>query len=237
MELTILMPCLNEENTIEGCVRQAVSFLHDYHIDGEVLVIDNGSTDASAKRALYAGAKVLSCDRKGYGNALRFGLKHSAGKYVIMADCDCSYSFEELQPFLDKLRAGADMVIGDRFAYPMEKGAMGFAHKYIGVPVLSFIGRCCFRTDVRDFHCGVRAVNRDCFLRLGCRCGGMEFATEMIGRAAVQGQNIRQGPVRFYKDQRGHRSHLRSVRDGLRHLKLMWKLLRVSYHERALRSR
>ena len=98
MELTILMPCLNEENTIEGCVRQAVSFLHDYHIDGEVLVIDNGSTDASAKRALYAGAKVLSCDRKGYGNALRFGLKHSAGKYVIMADCDCSYSFEELQP-------------------------------------------------------------------------------------------------------------------------------------------
>ena len=182
MELTILMPCLNEENTIEGCVRQAVSFLHDYHIDGEVLVIDNGSTDASAKRALHAGAKVLSCDRKGYGNALGFGLKHSAGKYVIMADCDCSYSFEELQPFLDKLRAGADMVIGDRFAYPMEKGAMGFSHKYIGVPVLSFIGRCCFRTDVRDFH-------------------------------------------------------LRSVRDGLRHLKLMWKLLRVSYHERALRSR
>ena len=105
------------------------------------------------------------------------------------------------------------------------------------MPVLSFIGRCCFRTDVRDFHCGVRAVNRDCFLRLGCRCGGMEFATEMIGRAAVQGQNIRQVPVRFYKDQRGHRSHLRSVRDGLRHLKLMWKLLRVSYHERALRSR
>ena len=171
MELTILMPCLNEENTIEGCVRQAVSFLHDYHIDGEVLVIDNGSTDASAKRALHAGAKVLSCDRKGYGNALGFGLKHSAGKYVIMADCDCSYSFEELQPFLDKLRAGADMVIGDRFAYPMEKGAMGFSHKYIGVPVLSFIGRCCFRTDLLQQLLSFltdRIINQN--LHSFCRC-------------------------------------------------------------------
>lgn len=224
MELTILMPCLNEENTVAACVSQAVRFLKENGIDGEVLVVDNGSADSSARKAADAGARVQSCMQKGYGNALKSGLHHAKGIYVIMADCDCSYSFTELQPFLNTLRAGAELVVGDRFAEPMEKGAMSFSHRYLGVPVLSCLGRRCFHTDVRDFHCGLRAVNRVSYLKLGCCSEGMEFATEMIGRAALYGQRIKQVPVHYRKDRRGHHSHLHSVRDGLRHLRLMWNL-------------
>lgn len=225
MELTILMPCLNEEKTVAGCVAQALRFMKENHIDGEVLVVDNGSTDSSGTKAENAGARVINCAQKGYGNALNVGFAYALGKYVIMGDCDCSYSFEELQPFLYALKRGAGMVIGDRFAYPMEKGAMSFLHKYLGVPVLSFLGRCCFHTDVKDFHCGLRAVSREHFLELGCHSEGMEFATEMIGRAAMHRQEICQVAVHYCKDQRGHRSHLRSFRDGLRHLLLMKQLM------------
>lgn len=224
MELTILMPCLNEENTVADCVRQAVHFLKENGIDGEVLVIDNGSSDSSVRKAADAGARIQFCTQKGYGNALNSGLHHAKGIYVIMADCDCSYSFEELQPFLNALREGAELVVGDRFARPMEKGAMSFSHRYLGVPVLSRIGRRCVHTDVRDFHCGLRAVNKASYLELGCCSEGMEFATEMIGRAALYGQRIEQVPVHYRKDLRGYHSHLRSVRDGLRHLRLMWNL-------------
>ncbi len=223
-ELTILMPCLNEENTVAACVKQAGSFLDRARIAGEILVVDNGSMDASRERAVSAGARVVSCVRRGYGNALRFGIEQASGTYVIMADCDCSYSFENLQPFVDDFRDGADMVIGNRFAYPMEKGAMSFSHRYLGVPVLSFLGRCCFHNGVKDFHCGLRGVCRESFLALQCECEGMEFATEMIARAAMKKQRISQEPVRFYKDGRGHRSHLRTVRDGMRHLLLIGSL-------------
>lgn len=226
MELTILMPCLNEVKTVAVCVRQAAAFLLHNGIDGEVLVVDNGSTDTSVKIAEDAGARVIYCQETGYGSALRYGIEHAAGTYVIMGDCDCSYPFDALEPFIRYLRSGADMVIGDRFALTMEKGAMSFSHRYIGVPALSFLGRRCFHTDVHDFHCGLRAVRRESFLQLSCHCRGMEFATEMIGRAALKSQKISQVPVAFYRDKRGHGSHLRTVRDGIRHICLIWELSR-----------
>lgn len=169
---------------------QAAAFFAQSGVDGEVLVVDNGSRDVSVKRAMDAGARVICCEKKGYGNALRYGIEHAAGDYVIMADCDCSYHFDDLWPFVWELRGGADMVIGDRFAFSCEKGAMSFSHRYLGVPVLSFLGRTCFGTDIRDFHCGLRGVKKDSFLALSFKCSGMEFATEMIGRAALCGQKI-----------------------------------------------
>jgi len=224
MELTILMPCLNEEKTIASCVKQAEVFLHTYGIAGEILVADNGSEDASIQLAKKAGARVVHCEQRGYGNALRYGISKAKGTYVIMADCDMSYYFLEAYPMYQLLKSGADMVIGDRFTGNMEKGAMPFLHKYFGVPVLSLLGRLRYRTDIKDFHCGMRGVNKERFLSLGCKCGGMEFATEMIGRAAKNGQWLEQTPVKLYKDERGRKSHLRSVRDGLRHLHIMGEI-------------
>jgi len=222
MEVTILLPCLNEEKTIPFCVGEALSFLKKSGLEGEVLVTDNGSTDRSVQLAKKAGARVIHCKDKGYGNALRCGIVSAFGKYVIMGDCDCSYRFDDLMPFVEKLRSGADMVIGNRFAHPMEKGAMSFLHK-LGVPFLSWLGRRRFKCDVKDFHCGLRAVNQESFYKLHCKCGGMEFATEMIGKASLAGMQISQLPVKLYCDKRGKKSHLRTVRDGLRHIRIIFK--------------
>lgn len=227
MEFTILLPCLNEEKTVAVCVRQAAAFLFENGLDGEVLVSDNGSTDASVQLAENAGARVVHCPEKGYGNALRFGIENAAGRYVILGDSDCSYHFDESMPFVDELRKGADLVVGNRFSLPMEPGAMSVSHRFFGVPILSFLGRFFLKSDVRDFHCGLRAVNRESFLRLNCRYAGMEFATEMIGRAVQANQKISQVPVMLYRDGRGHPSHLRSVRDGLRHLRVIFSGCRV----------
>lgn len=221
IELTILIPCLNEENTVVGCVRQATTFLHSHGIEGEVLVADNGSLDKTVLLAKGAGARVITCRKKGYGNILRYGIREAAGMYVLMADGDMSYHFAEAGPLVEALRGGADLVVGNRFALPMEKGAMPPLHRFFGVPFLSVVGRFRYRTGVKDFHCGMRAVNRASFLKLGCRCSGMEFATEMIGRAAIAGQTIAQVPVKLYKDRRGRRAHVRSFRDGFRHLFFM----------------
>lgn len=225
MELTILMPCLNEENTIVACIEQAATFLHTYGIDGEILVADNGSVDASVRIAGEAGARVVQCEEKGYGNALRYGISKAEGIYVIMADCDMSYHFLEAYPMYQLLKRGADMVIGDRFTGNMEAGAMPFLHKYFGVPLLSFIGRKRYQTDIRDFHCGMRGVNKERFLSLECKCEGMEFATEMIGRAARDRQWLEQTPVKLYKDGRGHKSHLKTFRDGIRHLHILGEVI------------
>lgn len=220
MEFTILLPCLNEEKTVAVCIRQAAAFFEKYRIDGEVLVVDNGSTDASPQIAVQEGARVILCREKGYGNALRCGIGQALGAYVIMGDCDCSYHFDDLMPFVTALRDGAELVVGNRFAIPMEQGAMSPSHQ-IGVPFLSWLGRLRYHCDVRDFHCGLRAVCKESFLKLNCQAEGMEFATEMIGRAALSGQRISQLPVRLYRDQRGGSSHLRTVRDGLRHVRVM----------------
>ena len=221
MEVTILLPCLNEENTVAACVRQAAVFLKEKEINGEVLVCDNGSEDASVTRAKKAGARVVSCKERGYGNTLLKGMKEAYGDYIIMGDCDCSYHFDEIMPFLMELRKGADLVVGDRFMEKMERGAMPLSHRFFGVPILSFLGRVFFGCRVKDFHCGLRAVKKESFLQLKCCYQGMEFATEMIGRAALEGQKISQVPVKLYCDKRGRNSHLWSIPDGIRHLRVI----------------
>lgn len=221
IEITILFPCLNEEKTVSTCVHQALDFLRESELEGEVLVCDNGSEDASVLRAEEAGARVVICPDKGYGNTLRYGISKAEGKYIIMGDCDCSYRFDRLGLWMKQLREGTQLIVGDRFGRRQEPGAMPFWHRHLGVPLLSFLGRKFLGSEVRDFHCGLRAVNKRSFLELNCRYGGMEFATEMIGRAEQAGQKIGQIPVRFYRDQRGRPSHLRSIRDGFRHLKVI----------------
>lgn len=221
LELTILMPCLNEQQTVARCVRLARQFLSESGVCGEVLVADNGSTDNSAALAEEAGARVVSVSDRGYGNALIGGIKAARGKYVIMGDCDMSYDFLHLDGFVEKLREGFPLVMGCRLDN-IAKGAMPFSHKYIGVPVLSFLGRVRFHTKVRDFHCGIRGFDREKALALGLSCGGMEFATEIIGKFALSGAKIAEIPVTLSPDGRSGRSHLRTFRDGLRHIRYIF---------------
>lgn len=224
MELTILMPCLNEIQTIAQCINEAYDFLTRSGVEGEVLVSDNGSTDGSVELALSLGARVVHADIRGYGGALQAGIEAAKGRYVIMADSDASYDFGESGEFLRLLREGADMVIGSRYSGGFEKGAMPFSHRYIGVPVLSFLGRIASGSAVKDFHCGLRAVNRERFLTLGAHASGMEYASEMIILAAKAGHIIRQTPVHLRCDRRDKPPHLRTIPDGFRHLKLIFSL-------------
>lgn len=221
LELTILMPCLNEQQTVAQCVRQARQFLEESGVCGEVLVADNGSADNSAVLAKEAGARVVNIAERGYGNALIGGIKAAHGKYIIMGDCDMSYDFLHLGGFIEKLREGYPLVMGCRMDN-IAKGAMPFSHRYIGVPVLSFLGRLRFHTKVRDFHCGLRGFDREKALSLGLSCGGMEFATEIIGRFALSGAAIAEIPVTLSPDGRSGRSHLRTFRDGLRHIRYIF---------------
>jgi hypothetical protein len=221
VELTILMPCLNEAETVETCVRKAVGFLAEYHIDGEVLVADNGSTDGSQRLAAAAGARVVPIKEKGYGNALIGGITAAHGKYVIMGDADDSYDFTSLMPFVTALRAGKDLVMGNRFKGGIEPGAMPPLHKYLGNPVLSFIGRVFFPSAIGDFHCGLRGFNRESALRLNLQATGMEFASEMVVKATLWGQDISEVPTTLAKDGRSRPPHLRSWRDGWRHLRFL----------------
>ncbi|MGN1417101.1 MAG: glycosyltransferase family 2 protein [Oscillospiraceae bacterium] len=221
IELTILMPCLNEQQTVAQCVRQAQQFLMESGICGEVLVSDNGSTDDSSALAQEAGARVVNVTERGYGNALIGGIKAARGKYIIMGDCDMSYDFLHLDGFMEKLREGYPLVMGCRMDN-IAPGAMPFSHRYIGVPVLSFLGRLRFHTSVRDFHCGLRGFERQKALALGLSCSGMEFASEIIGRFALSGAAIAEIPVTLYPDGRSGRSHLRTIRDGLRHVRYIF---------------
>ena len=221
LELTILMPCLNEQKTVAQCVRQARQFLLESGVCGEVLVSDNGSTDNSAALAREEGARVVSVPERGYGSALIGGIKAAHGKYVIMGDCDMSYDFLHLDGFVEKLREGYPLVMGCRMDN-IAKGAMPFSHRYIGVPVLSLLGRLRFHTKVRDFHCGIRGFDREKALALGLSCEGMEFATELIGKFALSGADIAEIPVTLSPDGRGGRSHLRTFRDGLRHIRYIF---------------
>ncbi len=221
IELTILMPCLNEQQTVAHCVQQARQFLAESGVHGEVLIADNGSTDNSAALAEEAGARVVSVTERGYGNALIGGIKAALGKYIIMGDCDMSYDFFHLDGFIEKLREGYPLVMGCRLDN-IAKGAMPFSHRYIGVPVLSFLGRLRFHTKVRDFHCGLRGFDREKALALGLSCGGMEFATEIIGKFALSGAQIAEIPVTLSPDGRGGKSHLRTIRDGIRHIRYIF---------------
>ncbi|MCY4753002.1 glycosyltransferase family 2 protein [Pelomonas aquatica] len=221
LELTILMPCLNEALTVGRCVRQARSFLAARGIAGEVIVADNGSSDGSRELAAAEGACVVAVEERGYGAALRAGIEAAEGRFVIMGDSDCSYDFSRLDGFVSALRGGQQLVMGNRFAGGIAPGAMPKLHRYLGNPVLSFIGRLFFKSPVRDFHCGLRGFERVAMLRLGLQSLGMEFASEMVVKATLHGLRIAEVPTTLSPDGRDHPPHLRSWRDGWRHLRFL----------------
>ena len=220
-ELTILMPCLNEAATVGSCVAKARGFLERAGIDGEVLIADNGSDDGSPMLAERAGARVIEVARRGYGAALTAGIRAARGRAIIMGDADDSYDFTRLDGFVAKLREGYPLVMGNRFRGGIEKGAMPWLHRYLGNPVLSFVGRLFFGASVRDFHCGLRAFDREAVNALNLRTTGMEFASELVVKASLAGWRIAEVPTTLHPDGRGRPPHLRSWRDGWRHLRFL----------------
>lgn len=221
LELTILMPCLNEAETLAVCVRKARLFLEKYGVIGEVVIADNGSTDGSQDIAVAEGARVVPVRMRGYGAALRGGIESAKGRYIIMGDADDSYDFSNLMPFLERLRSGSDIVMGNRFKGGVDHDAMPFLHRYLGNPVLSWLGRLFFSTNIRDFHCGLRGFNRDRIEALDLHTTGMEFASEMIVRSAQAGYRIDEVPTTLKKDGRSRPPHLNTWRDGWRHLRFL----------------
>jgi glycosyltransferase involved in cell wall biosynthesis len=221
IELSIIMPCLNEAETLEPCIRKAMAYLHRANILGEVVIGDNGSTDGSQKIALACGARVVKIEQRGYGSALYGATLASRGKFIIMGDSDDSYDFSNLDPFVAKLREGYDLVMGNRFAGGIKPGAMPWKNRYIGNPILSAIGRLFFRSPAKDFHCGLRAYSRDAFTRMDLRTTGMEFASEMIIKATLERMKIAEVPTTLSPDGRSRPPHLRPYRDGWRHLRFM----------------
>ena len=222
LELTILMPCLNEAETLATCIRKAQTWLDANDVDGEVLIADNGSTDGSQAIAAEMGARVVHVSAKGYGSALLGGITAARGKYIIMGDADDSYDFTNLGPFLEKLRAGYEVVMGNRFKGGIKPGAMKALHRYLGNPVLSGAARMMFREKkIGDFHCGLRGFSRDAAMRMDLRTTGMEFASEMVVKASLQKMRIAEVPTTLSPDGRGRPPHLRSWRDGWRHLRFL----------------
>ncbi len=221
IELSIVMPCLNEAETIGVCIKKAMRFLNDHDVAGEVVIADNGSTDGSQQIARVLGARVVDVPRRGYGAALIAGIEASRGRFVAMGDSDDSYDFLGLRPFLDALRGGADLVMGNRFLGGIADGAMPPLHRYLGNPVLSFAGRLFYRSHVGDFHCGLRAFSREAIQSLGLSTPGMEFASEMVVKAHLRGLRIAEVPTTLSPDGRSRPPHLRSWRDGWRHLKFL----------------
>ncbi len=224
LEISIVIPCLNESETLHACILEAMSAIGDTGISGEVIVADNGSSDDSVEIALKAGAKIVHIHQRGYGSALQGGIEAAGGKYVLMGDADGSYDFRALPSFLAKLHEGYDLVIGCRFPRyggRIEPGAMPWKHRWIGNPILSAIGKLFFASQVDDFHCGLRAFKRDAIRSLNLKTSGMEFASEMVVKASLNSLKIAQVPITLRKDGRSRPPHLRSWRDGWRHLRFM----------------
>ncbi|MDP6674393.1 MAG: glycosyltransferase family 2 protein [Gammaproteobacteria bacterium] len=224
IEVSFVMPCLNEAETLEGCIQAAQRCITDNSLKAEVIVADNGSDDGSQEIARQAGALVVDAPEPGYGAALMGGFDAAHGKYLIMGDSDQSYDFNEAIKMIRTLREGADLVMGSRFKGRIMPGAMPWKHRWIGNPILSFIGRLLFRTPISDFHCGLRGIRRQAYKNLGLRTTGMEFASEMVVKAAVRGLTIREVPITLHPDKRTRPPHLRSWRDGWRHLRFMMTL-------------
>ena len=220
-ELTILMPCLNEAETLATCITKAQRFLAEHGVEGEVLIADNGSTDGSQEIAAALGARVVPIARRGYGAALIGGIEAARWRYVIMGDADDSYDFSNLMPYVERLRAGAQLVMGNRFRGGIATGAMPFLHKYLGNPVLSFLGRLFFRIPIGDFHCGLRGFDREAIRSLHLTTPGMEFASEMVVKSAIAELRVEEVPIRLHKDGRSRPPHLRTWRDGWRHLRFL----------------
>ena len=221
VELSVVIPCLNEARTIVGCVREALDALAANSISGEVVVADNGSTDGSQQMATAAGARVVPIASKGYGNALRGGIAAARGRFILMGDADGSYDFSHLDRFVARLRAGADLVMGNRFLGGIQPGAMPWKNRHVGNPVLSFVGRLFFRTRIGDFHCGLRAFSATAYRSMDLRTTGMELASEMVIKAELFGLRVEEVPTVLRKDGRDRPPHLRPWRDGWRHLRFM----------------
>jgi hypothetical protein len=216
-----VLPCLDEADTLAVCTRKARSSLERLGVAGEVVVADNGSTDGSRDIAPAEGARVVDIPRRGYGAALRGGIAAARGRFVLMADADDSYPLDDIGRFLDALHRGADLVVGNRFIGGIEPGAMPFLHRYLGNPLLSLLGRRFFRVPLGDFHCGMRAFRRDRILSLRMQTDGMEFASEMVVRASLAHLDIVEVPTVLRPDGRTRRPHLRTWRDGWRHLRFL----------------
>jgi glycosyltransferase involved in cell wall biosynthesis len=221
IELTILMPCLNEAETLARCIDKAQAFLTRAGIVGEVLIADNGSTDGSQQIAVEHGARVVPISARGYGSALIGGIDAALGRYVIMGDSDDSYDFSRLDGFVERLREGWHLVMGNRFKGGIAPGAMPPLHRYLGNPVLTGIGRLFFKSPSGDFHCGLRGFDRDAIQKLDLQTSGMEFASEMVIKATIAGLHITEVPTTLSPDGRSRPPHLRSWRDGWRHLRFL----------------
>jgi glycosyltransferase involved in cell wall biosynthesis len=225
MRISVIIPCLNEEKTLATCIHVAQQALRDLNMPGEIIVADNGSIDTSVKIAEGNNARVVHVQKKGYGNALQAGILSARGEYVVIADADLSYDFAEMPKFISKLEQGFDLVVGNRFSGTIKPTAMGFMKRYVGNPVLSGIGRFLYGNVCGDFHCGLRAARREELLSLTLQTPGMEYASEMIIRAYQKKLKIGEVPITLHPDGRGHISHLRPVRDGLRHLYILFSYL------------
>jgi glycosyltransferase involved in cell wall biosynthesis len=221
VELSVVMPCLNEAETLEVCINKARTALEEHGISGEVLIADNGSTDGSQEIARRCGARVVDVAEKGYGSALRGGIEAARGRYVAMGDADDSYDFSQIPRFLTQLRSGADLVMGNRFQGGIANGAMPFLHRYLGNPVLTWIGRLFFKAPCGDFHCGLRAFSKDAYRRMALHTTGMEFASEMVVKASLMKMRISEVPTTLSPDGRSRPPHLRTWRDGWRHLRFL----------------
>ena len=221
MELSILIPCLDEAGTVGPCVRMALQALDRHCIDGEVVVIDNGSSDSTGITAQRAGARVVTEECRGYGAAVRAGIHEAKGRYIIMADADESYDLANIMPFVNELRKGYDLVMGNRFAGGIEKGAMPLLNRYVGNPLLSLIAGILYTRMVKDYACGQRAFTKRAAEIMDLKTPGMEFAYEMVIRACKMNLKIAEIPVRLYRDRREGRPKLRPWRDGLRTLRLI----------------
>lgn len=215
------MPCLNEAESIEHCLRRARAGLEDSGLRGEIVIADNGSDDGSQEIARRFGARVVDIDRKGYGAALAGGFAAARGRFIVMGDADGSYDFGTLMPFVERLRGGDDLVMGNRFAGGIDPGAMPPLNRYLGNPVLSFVGRLFFPSEIGDFHCGLRAFRRDAILGLDLQSDGMEFASEMVVKATINELRISEVPTTLSPDLRTRKPHLRPWRDGWRHLRFL----------------
>ena len=220
-ELSVVMPCLNEAETLATCIKKAQGFFEREQVNGEVVIADNGSTDGSQEIARNLNARVVDVAEKGYGNALIGGITAANGTYVMMGDADDSYDFSNMMPYLLKLREGYDLVMGNRFKGGIEKGAMPFLHKYLGNPVLSFIGRLFFNSKIGDFHCGLRGFSKEAFTRMELKTTGMEFASEMIVKASLKDMKTAEVPTTLSPDGRSRPPHLNTWRDGWRHLRFL----------------
>lgn len=223
-EISFILPCLNEAETLESCIREIQECIETHQLDAEIILADNGSTDGSGAIAHAAGARVVTVEQRGYGSALTGGFEAALGRYLIMGDADMSYDFREAFPMIEHLRDGADIVMGSRFRGTIQPGAMPWLHRWVGNPVLSAVARTLFRSNISDFHCGLRGLTKEAFEEIAPHTTGMEFATEVVAKAAARDMRIQEVPITLRPDGRSRAPHLRRWSDGWRHLRFMMTL-------------